>query len=78
MYIFRILLLGRGLYIVREAGGRQWSGVPPVLSSWEIAAGRVVASCGGRGELGVHSWKRVDVFLHRQHLTLARPRLPIT
>ena len=27
MYIFRILLLGRGLYIVHEAGRRQWSGV---------------------------------------------------
>ena len=27
MYIIRILLLGRGLYIVHEAGRRQWSGV---------------------------------------------------
>ena len=65
--ILRILLLGRGLYIVYEIGRRRWFGLlsnlvcrrrrlPPLL---------VVASCGGREILGVtHVFlKKQDVFI---------------
>ena len=53
MYIFRILLLGRGFILYVKQVADSGPGLPTdlVLSSWEIAAGRVVASCSGRGEL---------------------------
>ena len=39
------------LYAKRVADSGLWSPSNLVLLVWETAAGRVVASCGGRGEL---------------------------
>ena len=46
------IVMGTGI-IYCEAGRDSGPGSPSnlVLLSWETAAGRVVASCGGRGEL---------------------------
>ena len=42
--------IGTGLYIMHETYRRPWFGVAwqSRVSSWEIAAGLVVTSCGGR------------------------------
>ena len=60
-YILRILLLRWGLHIVHGLG----SPSDLMLSSWEIAALRVVASCGGRGSQSV-----LRVFLNREDVHL--------
>ena len=55
--------MGRDCILYTERVVDSGAGSPSdlVLSSWEIAAGRVVASCGGRGSQEV-----LRVFLNRE------------